>query len=158
LVDGEHHFTDACAQRSPLVRVETAPLCVALLFVAQSFTVSRASLSAFLLLTAIGLGLGLYLGWVAFPVQYINAEPSSLHPDYKDDYVLMIATLYSEDSDLDAARTQIVAVGFDDPGLAVADTTRRFIAAQRSEADLRRLVGLAAALGGVTPEMLPYLP
>jgi hypothetical protein len=35
---------------------------------------------------------------------------------------------------------------------------RRFVAAQRPEADLRRLARLAAAFSATTPEMLRYLP
>jgi hypothetical protein len=56
---------------------------------------------------ALGLGGGLYYGWVLAPVQYVDADPASLHEAFKDDYVLMIATAYAGDGDLDAARAQL---------------------------------------------------
>ena len=107
---------------------------------------------------ALGLGLGIYIGWIASPVQSTDTSPASLDERYKDDYILMIATVYAEDNDLAAARAQLSTLEFDDPGQAVAATTHRLIAAQQPEADLRRSAHLAAALGVITSEMQPYLP
>jgi hypothetical protein len=107
---------------------------------------------------ALGLGLGIYIGWIASPVQYTDTSPASLDELYKDDYILMVATIYSEDEDLPAARARLSALGFDDPAQAVAATTHRLIAAQQPEADLRRGARLASALGVITSEMQPYLP
>jgi len=119
---------------------------------------SRASLITLLLSVALGLGAGLYIGWVVSPVQYVDTDPASLSQAYKDDYVLMIATIYAENGDLAAARARLAALGFADPGPAVAAAARRFVAAQKPEADLRRLARLAAAFNASTPEMLRYLP
>ncbi len=118
---------------------------------------SRASLVTLVICLALGLGAGLYIGWVVSPVQYVDTAPASLSQTYKDDYVLMIAAIYSENGDLAAARTRLAALGFDDPGPAVAAAARRFIAAQKPDADLRRLARLAAAFNATTPEMQPYL-
>jgi len=107
---------------------------------------------------ALGLGLGIYIGWIASPVQYTDTSPASLDQRYKDDYILMVAAIYSKDSNLEAARARLSALGFDDPGQAVAAATHRLIAAQKPEADLRRGAHLAAALGVITSEMQPYLP
>jgi hypothetical protein len=119
---------------------------------------SRSALLTLLISLALGLGAGLYIGWVAAPVKYVDTAPASLGQTYKDDYILMIAAIYSEDSDLAAAQSRLAALGFADPGLAVADAARRFIIAEQPEADLRRLARLAAALGAATPELQPYLP
>jgi hypothetical protein len=128
---------------------------------------SRASLLILLISAALGLAAGLYIGWVVSPVKYVDTAPASLSQAYKDDYVLMIATLYSENGDLAAARARLAALGFADPGTGVAATAHRFIsppkrsgagiATQKPEADLRRLARLAAALNATTPEMQPYL-
>jgi hypothetical protein len=120
--------------------------------------VPRGSLIVVTLFALLGAGLGLYLGWVVSPVQYVDADPASLGQPHKDDYVLMIAAIYSADGDLDSARTRLAVLGFDDPGAGVAAVTGRMINARRPEADLRRLARLAAALNAATPEMQPYLP
>ncbi len=119
---------------------------------------SRASLVTLIISVALGLSAGLYIGWVVSPVQYVDTDPASLSQAYKDDYVLMIATIYAENGDLTAARARLAALGFADPGAGVAAAARRFIAAPRPEADLRRLARLAAAFNATTPEMLRYLP
>jgi len=118
---------------------------------------SRASLVTLVICLALGLGAGLYIGWVAAPVQYVDTDPASLSQAYKDDYILMIATLYSENGDLATVRARLAALGFDDPGPAVAAAAHRLIAAQKPDADLRRLARLAAAFNATTPEMQPYL-
>ena len=107
---------------------------------------------------ALGLGLGMYIGWIASPVQYTDTSPASLGQRYQDDYILMIATIYAEDGDLPAARARLSALSFDDPAQAVAEATHRLIVAQQPEADLRRGARLASALGVMTSEMQPYLP
>jgi len=119
---------------------------------------SRASLITLLLSILLGLGVGLYIGWVVSPVQYVDTDPTSLRQTYKDDYILMIATVYSQTGDLAVARTRLASLGFSDFGPAVAAVAHRSIAAQKPEADLRRLARLAAALKATTPEMQPYLP
>ncbi len=119
---------------------------------------SRASLLSLIFSIALGLGLGVYLGWVVVPVKYTDTDPTSLSQTDKDDYILMVATVYAGNGDLAAAGAQLKTLGFDDPGPAVAAAARRFIAAQRPEADLRRLARLAAAFNATTPEMQPHLP
>jgi len=119
---------------------------------------SRASLVTLIFSLALGLGAGLYIGWVVSPVQYVDTDPASLSQTYKDDYILMIAAVYSQNGDLAAARARLAALDFADPGAAVAAAAHRFIAAQKPEADLRRVARLAAAFNATTPEMQPYLP
>jgi len=119
---------------------------------------SRASVITLLLSAALGLGLGLTLGWVVAPVRYVDTHPSTLGQTHKDDYVLMVATIYAGDGDAAAARARLAALGFADPGAGVAAAAHRFIAARQPEADLRRLARLAAAFDAATPELLPYLP
>jgi hypothetical protein len=111
---------------------------------------TRSSLIVLFAALAAGLGLGLYVGWVASPVQYTNTEPASLAPAFKDDYVLMIATAYSGDTDLAAAQGQLAALGQHTPE-AVRAAAQRLAAAGLPEADQLRLETLAAALAGEAP-------
>jgi hypothetical protein len=112
---------------------------------------SRTALLLLLAGLAVGVGLGLYIGWVAAPVQYINTEPASLQRAFKDDYVLMIASAYAGDGDLQSARAQLAGLGFSDPAAAVSDAAQRLAAAGLPEADQQRLTALAQALGAPPP-------
>ena len=40
----------------------------------------------------LGIGLGLYLGWEAWPTEFTDANPSVLQETYRQDYVRLIAT------------------------------------------------------------------
>lgn len=117
---------------------------------------SRSSWMLLLTTLVIGIGVGLYIGWVVSPVEYTDTAPASLAQSHKDDYVLMIATRYAGDGNLDTARAGLQSLGSTEAG--VAEVARRFIAAQKPESDIRRLVALSAGLGTLTPEMQPYLP
>lgn len=119
---------------------------------------SRNFLRALALGAIVGLGLGLYYGWVVSPPERITSGPQALRQDYTDDYVLMIAEAYSLDGDLDLAKSRLAALGLKDPGPPAAALTERLITAGQDNADIRRLAALAAALGHTTPAIAPYLP
>ena len=108
---------------------------------------SRTALLLILAGLAAGVGLGLYIGWVAAPVQYVDTGPISLQSAFKDDYVLMIATAYAGDGDLSAARAQLSGLGFADPAAAVSAASQRLSAAGLPDADQQRLAALVQALG-----------
>jgi hypothetical protein len=119
---------------------------------------SRGAAITLLVTFALGLGLGLYVGWVALPVEYVNTAPASLREPAKDEAVLMIATAYAGDQDLETARARLAELGYTDPGPEVAATAGRFLAGAAPETDLRRLATLVAAFGPVPPELQAYLP
>ncbi len=50
-----------------------------------------------------GLILGLIMGWSVFPRKASEMPLKELRMDYKTDYVLMVATIYKDDMDYDAA-------------------------------------------------------
>jgi hypothetical protein len=103
-----------------------------------------------------GVGLGLYLGWVAWPTEFTDANPSILQEDYQQDYILMIATIYAQDGDLVAARRRVDSLG--ENGLeALFRVTLDTILTAENEMEIRRLVRLASDLGLQSPAMEPYL-
>jgi hypothetical protein len=93
-----------------------------------------------------GLAGGLYYGWVVAPVQYVDADPASLHQSFKDDYILMIATAYAGDGDLEAARAGLSELGLEPSAATVSATAERLNAAGLPAPDGERLAALAAAL------------
>jgi len=93
-----------------------------------------------------GLGGGLYVGWVGAPVEYVDAGPDSLHQSFKDDYILMIATAYAGDGNLNAALVALGPLGFDNLSAAVSEAASRLAATGLPAADQARLSDLAAAL------------
>jgi len=99
-----------------------------------------------LLALLVGLGLGLYIGWVAAPVEYVDDSPASLHQSYQDDYLLMIAAAYAGDGDLAAAQADLAALELADPATAITAAASRLAAAGLPAADQERLAALAAAL------------
>jgi len=68
----------------------------------------------FLLVTLIGIAVGLLYGWVINPVEYIDTTPDTLRVDYKTDYVLMVAEVYASEQDTSLAVRRLAQLG-DDP-------------------------------------------
>ena len=65
----------------------------------------------FILVVAVGIGLGLFYGWVIDPVKYVDTTPDSLRIDYKSDYVLMVAEAYNNEHDLGQAVSRLALLG-----------------------------------------------
>lgn len=107
--------------------------------------------------TALGLVLGISIGWLLWPVTYTNTSPDMLREDYRDDYVLMIATAYQVDEDLKEARSRLAVLNAHRPAAPVVDLAERLIENGGREEDLRRLARLARALGATNPALRPYM-
>ncbi len=73
----------------------------------------------------IGLGIGLVLSWVYFPVTYVDADPVDLRLDIKDDYQRMIAAAYSLDGDLNRAWGRLASLDPAEPATGLVELTRR---------------------------------
>lgn len=106
---------------------------------------------------AVGLALGFAVGWWFWPVQYTNTAPDVLRQDYRDDYVVMIATAYEVEKDLDQARQRLRLLDPEEPAAPVVELADRLIEAGGSAEDITRLARLAWALGALTPTLTPYL-
>jgi uncharacterized membrane protein YccC len=105
---------------------------------------------------AIGVGLGLAVGWVFWPTQFTDANPAALEDRYRRDYVLLIADSYALDNNLAAAQQRIEDLGEDGPQY-VLQVLIEMILRQDDEGAVRRLARLANDIGQYTPAMDPYL-
>ncbi len=105
---------------------------------------------------ALGVGLGLYLGWVQFPVEFINSPIEDLSPRFKDEYTVMIATGYTADNDLLGAVERLRLLDVQNIPAHVQETTERYITNSRDVNDIQFLVELAVGLDRLTPIMEPY--
>ncbi len=102
----------------------------------------------------LGLGAGLLLAWVVFPVRYTETAPDTLRPDFKEAYRALIARAYAYDHNLPRAQARLRLLGESHPAEALAAQAQRALAAGRPPAEVHALGELAAALGqapGVPP-------
>jgi hypothetical protein len=104
----------------------------------------------------LGLGLGLYLGWVQFPVEYIDSPATSLSQRYRDEYTVMIAGGYMVDRDLTGVVQRLRVLGIENAPEHIQEVAERYITNSRDVDDVRPLVALAEGLGRLTPMMEPY--
>jgi hypothetical protein len=119
----------------------------------------KRSLSVFGLIgvgLALGVGLGLFLGWIAWPTEFTEANPSVLAEEYKQEYVRMIAAEYALSGDLTAARQRVGSLG-ETGGDFLFSFTLDQILQGSSPAEIRQLAQLANDLGLYSPAMAPYL-
>lgn len=105
----------------------------------------------------LGAALGVGAGWL-FPLEDVRVGLTELHPEHKDDAIVMIGESYAADGDWELAQARFERLGVDDPAATVAELTERYIAGGRSPEDIRVLARLAVHLGQTTPAMQPYLP
>ena len=105
----------------------------------------------------IGLALGFAAGWWLWPVQYTNTAPAVLRQDYRDDYVVIVATAYEVEGSLDQARERLRLLDPGDPSLPVVELAERLIGTGGSAEDLARLVRLAEEMGALNTTLAPFL-
>ena len=106
----------------------------------------------FALSIAIGLGLGLYYGWVISPVEYVDTTPSTLRADYRADYTLMVAETYQHDHNIENAARHLAILGGESPA-QIAISAQNFAQLNNfDQADIALLQTLRAALQARQPE------
>jgi hypothetical protein len=106
----------------------------------------------------LGVGTGLILGWVVWPIEFTEADPTVLEDSYRRDYTVMIAAAYSVDEDLNVARHRLHSLGKVDGNAWLLSVTVDYILAEGDETEIRHLVRLADDLGLYSPAMEPFLP
>jgi hypothetical protein len=102
------------------------------------------------LLTGLVLGVaaGLVYSWVISPVRYIDAPPSALRADYKDDYRALVAAAYLYSMDLVRAEDRLAQLKDDESAETLAMQAQRALAEGHSEEEIYALNTLADALNG----------
>ncbi|MBL8155471.1 MAG: hypothetical protein JNM70_14905, partial [Anaerolineae bacterium] len=107
-------------------------------------------LASLVLALGVGAAIGLYLGWVQFPVEFVNSPASDLAESYKDDYTVMIAAGYLTDGDLGGAVDRLRLLGMQNIPAWVQSVTERYISSSRDSRDIAYLVALSEGLGRLT--------
>jgi hypothetical protein len=106
---------------------------------------------------AIGIGLGLFMGWYAWPVNITETSPADLRSDWKAEVIWMAAQSFAYDGDLELAQTRLAPLGSNDLGLLVLDRAKLAIDQKLPRIQVAYLAKLAAALGATSPRLKPYL-
>ena len=95
----------------------------------------------------LGVALGLGYAWIGNPVEYVDAPPSALREDYKDQYRALIAVAYLYSGDLERATYRLEALRDTDINRTLAMQAQQALAGGRPEAETQALGRLAVALG-----------
>lgn len=93
----------------------------------------------------IGVSIGLFVGWIALPVQVANVEISDLRGSAQEDYIALVAKTYSFDQDLDRARERLAHLK--DPKITDRVATLALKYADQNKPEASQLASLAVALG-----------
>jgi hypothetical protein len=104
----------------------------------------------------LGVGAGLFVGWVTFPVEYLDSPASALDRRYKDDYTVMVAAGYLVDRDVQGAIDRLRILGEENIPLYIQETTERFISNSRGLEEIQFLVALSESVGRLTEPMMDY--
>jgi len=99
----------------------------------------------------LGLAIGLLVGWVVWPVKYIDAAPQNLHPDYQRDWLSMAIDSFTLNKDVKLAERR-----FQDLGTYGADTLSE-VELNAMPNQLDAINAFKAAAGATTEIPLPGL-
>lgn len=100
---------------------------------------------------AVGAAIGLWIGWVGWPVQIANVDVTDLKLSAQDQMIVLVADTYAYDQDLDRAKTRLGELKDKNVGDRVAALAKKFAAQNQSSA--ANLANLAIALGASDPEI-----
>jgi len=107
---------------------------------------------------ALGVGIGLFVGWFAWPASFTGAPPSVLAPGWKNEAIWMAAQAYAYDGDLEAASGRLAPVfGSVDLGPIARERAEKAIDEGLPPDEIARLARLAAAYGARSPRADPFL-
>lgn len=113
----------------------------------------------FFIALILGLGGGLVIGWAVLPPTPVPSTFASLSLSEKDSVILLAATVFEADRNVQAARLRLAALGFAEPGPEIIESVKRGVQAQTLNlVDVQRLLRLADAFGAVPPELQNLIP
>jgi hypothetical protein len=105
---------------------------------------------------AVGLMLGFGIGWGLWPRESAPS-PAKLRWDYQENYVIMVATAYEVEGDLNLARERLALLDSQNPAAPAVRLGERLVTAGADTEDIAHLARLAWALDAITPPLEPYL-
>ncbi len=105
----------------------------------------------------LGLALGLLYAWVIAPVKIVDAVPSTLRVDFKDQYRAVIAAAYAANGDLERAQARLSLLGDADAYAALSAQAQRALSSGDSLQSFQ-VAQLASALQGTAPSAIPSTP
>ncbi len=107
----------------------------------------------------VGLILALVLGWQLLSVKYISSEIGNAGPEQAEEYVLVVASEFANDHDLDRARQRLAELDVPNPEQFVAYLADQFVhdGLGPEDPDTVSLVRLSEALGVSTISMVAYI-
>jgi hypothetical protein len=107
--------------------------------------------------TAAGLLLAVAIGWGLAPAQTSDSTPADLHPDYQEEYILMIAAAYELERDIDLVEERLLLLEPETVCTPLLELAERLAETPNNKDDVIRLANLAWILGETTPALAPYL-
>ena len=81
-----------------------------------------------------------------WPERLASTSPAYLRRDFRDNYVVMVASAYETEGDLDAARDRLALLDAKDPARPAVELAERLAQVGGSIQDIARLEHLVAAL------------
>jgi hypothetical protein len=99
----------------------------------------------------IGLAIGLWIGWMAMPVQITHVDVTDLKPSAQDELIVLIADTYTYDKDLEGAQSRLSELKDKTVSVRVAALTKAHAAQNQNSA--ANLAALAIALGETDPQI-----
>jgi hypothetical protein len=103
-----------------------------------------------LLALVAGIGLGLVYSWVISPLRVLNAEPTTLRADFKDQYRSVIAAAYAATGNLPRAQARLSLLGDANSVEALNGQAQRMQANNQSFERADQVAALALALNEST--------
>jgi hypothetical protein len=98
----------------------------------------------------LGIAIGAGYAWVIRPADFRGAEPASLRPVYRGEYILLIASAFEAGGNLARARTRLALFPELNPD-SLAELAQQVVAAQGPTNAARGLARLSVALREQTP-------
>ncbi len=90
-----------------------------------------------------GLAAGLVYAWAIAPLRTVDAAPSTMRTDFKDQYRTLIAAAYAADHNLERARARLRLLGDADPIEALTAQAQRMLATGTSFQVVQQVAQLA---------------
>ena len=104
-----------------------------------------------------GVALGLLIGWVLWPPQYVDAEPALLNPSQQSLYIELVGLAFAQEGELETAQARLRALQDPDIVGRVEALALERLAEEANPALRRALALLAQALGANSSILADYL-